>query len=141
MFIRETVDRPTSSLLQLCLGYRLLKWAFSGNFTSNICWRNARYWTTFCRPVQICSRTHSVYLRSGELCILGGCSSGVSISGQVSTFAARPRPCSSLPLSPTFSFRQFRTFQSPVVTICTTSLTLNNSTFCPHCVFMCFVWL
>jgi len=28
---------------------------------------------------------------------------------------------------------------SPVVTICTTSLTFNNSTFCPHSVFMCFV--
>ena len=27
-----------------------------------------------------------------------------------------------------------------VVTICTTSLTFNNSTFCPHSVFMCFVW-
>ena len=26
------------------------------------------------------------------------------------------------------------------VTICTTSLTLYNSTFCPHSVFMCFVW-
>ena len=28
-----------------------------------------------------------------------------------------------------------------VVTICTTSLTLNNSSFCPHSVFMCFVWI
>ena len=28
-----------------------------------------------------------------------------------------------------------------VVTICTTSLTFNNSTFCPHPVFMCFVWI
>jgi hypothetical protein len=28
-----------------------------------------------------------------------------------------------------------------VVTICTTSLTLQNSTFCPHSVFMCFVWI
>ena len=33
------------------------------------------------------------------------------------------------------------TLQSPVVTICTTSLTFNNSTFCPHNVFMCFVWI
>ena len=30
---------------------------------------------------------------------------------------------------------------SPVVTICTASLTLNNSRFCPHSVFMCFVWI
>jgi len=30
---------------------------------------------------------------------------------------------------------------SPVVTICTASLTLQNSTFCPHSVFMCFVWI
>jgi len=29
----------------------------------------------------------------------------------------------------------------PVVTICTTSLTFNNSTFCPHSVFVCFVWI
>jgi hypothetical protein len=28
-----------------------------------------------------------------------------------------------------------------VVTICTTSSTFNNSTFCPHSVFMCFVWI
>jgi len=28
-----------------------------------------------------------------------------------------------------------------VVTICTTSLTSNNSTFCTHTVFMCFVWI
>jgi len=28
-----------------------------------------------------------------------------------------------------------------VVTVCTTSLTFNNSTFCPHSVFMCFVWI
>ena len=28
-----------------------------------------------------------------------------------------------------------------VVTLCTTSLTFNNSTFCPHSVFMCFVWI
>ena len=30
------------------------------------------------------------------------------------------------------------TIYSPVVTICTASLTLNNSTFCPHSVFTCF---
>jgi len=29
----------------------------------------------------------------------------------------------------------------PVVTICTASITFNNSTFCPHSVFMCFVWI
>jgi hypothetical protein len=28
-----------------------------------------------------------------------------------------------------------------VVTICTTSLTFTNSTFCPHSVFVCFVWI
>ena len=28
-----------------------------------------------------------------------------------------------------------------VVTICTTSLTFSTSTFCPHSVFMCFVWI
>ena len=28
-----------------------------------------------------------------------------------------------------------------VVTICTSSLTFNNSTFCPHSVSMCFVWI
>ena len=28
-----------------------------------------------------------------------------------------------------------------MVTICTTSLTFNNSTFCPYSVFMCFVWI
>jgi hypothetical protein len=29
----------------------------------------------------------------------------------------------------------------PVVTIRTASLTFNNSPFCPHSVFMCFVWI
>ena len=29
----------------------------------------------------------------------------------------------------------------PVVTICTTSLTFRNPTFCPHSVFMCIVWI
>ena len=33
------------------------------------------------------------------------------------------------------------TLYSPVVTICTTNFTFNNSTFCPHSVFMCFVWI
>ena len=33
------------------------------------------------------------------------------------------------------------TFYSPVVTICTASLIFNNSTFCPHSEFMCFVWI
>ena len=35
----------------------------------------------------------------------------------------------------------FLTLSSPVVTICTTSLTFSNSTFCPYNVFMCFVWI
>jgi hypothetical protein len=29
----------------------------------------------------------------------------------------------------------------PMVNNCTTSLTFYNSTFCPHSVFMCFVWI
>jgi len=33
------------------------------------------------------------------------------------------------------------TLYNPVVTICTASLTFNNSAFCPHSVFMCFVWI
>jgi hypothetical protein len=33
------------------------------------------------------------------------------------------------------------TLCSPVVTICTASLTFNNSTFCPYSVFVCFVWI
>jgi len=33
------------------------------------------------------------------------------------------------------------TLYSPVVTMCTTSLTFNNSAICPHSVFMCFVWI
>ena len=33
------------------------------------------------------------------------------------------------------------TLYSPAVNICTTSLTFNNSTFCPHSIFMCFVWI
>ena len=33
------------------------------------------------------------------------------------------------------------TLSIPVVTISTTSLIFNNSTFCPHSVFMCYVWI
>jgi len=33
------------------------------------------------------------------------------------------------------------TLYSPVVTICTASLTFNSSTFYPYSVFMCFVWI
>ena len=33
------------------------------------------------------------------------------------------------------------TLCSPVVTICIASLIFKNSTFCPHSVFMCFVWI
>ena len=33
------------------------------------------------------------------------------------------------------------TLYSPLVTICTASLTFSNPTFCPHSVFMCFVWI
>ena len=36
---------------------------------------------------------------------------------------------------------QWSLYVPPVVTVCTTSLTFNNSTFCPHSVFMCFVWI
>ena len=38
-------------------------------------------------------------------------------------------------------YNRHLTFCSPVVTVCTTTLTFNNSTFCPHTVFMCFVWI
>jgi hypothetical protein len=33
------------------------------------------------------------------------------------------------------------THQSPVVTMRTTSLTFNNSTFCSHSTLKCFVWI
>jgi hypothetical protein len=33
------------------------------------------------------------------------------------------------------------TLYNPVVTICTTILTFNNCTLCPHIVFMCFVFI
>ena len=35
----------------------------------------------------------------------------------------------------------FLTLYSPVVNICTSSVTCNNSTFSPRTVFMCFVWI
>jgi len=31
--------------------------------------------------------------------------------------------------------------QRPVITICTASVTFNNSTFCPNNVFACFMWI
>jgi len=38
-------------------------------------------------------------------------------------------------------FNRDLTVCSPVVTICTTSLTFNNYTFWPHSAFICFVWI
>jgi hypothetical protein len=35
----------------------------------------------------------------------------------------------------------YYTIRSPVVTICTANLTFNNSTFCPHSAFICFMWI
>jgi len=35
----------------------------------------------------------------------------------------------------------FLTLYSPVVIICTNSVTFNDSTFCPHSIFMCFMWI
>jgi len=36
---------------------------------------------------------------------------------------------------------QWSLYVPPVVTICTAGLTVNNSTFCPYSVFVCFVWI
>ena len=46
-----------------------------------------------------------------------------------------------VPHSGHYVYRQWSLYVRPVVTICTASLTFNNSTFCPHSVFMCFVWI
>jgi len=43
-------------------------------------------------------------------------------------------------LTPKFQSTCYYMYRT-VVTICTTSLTVNNSTFCPHSVFMCFMWI
>jgi len=40
-----------------------------------------------------------------------------------------------------FLIDSIKPFYSPVGAICITSLTFNNSTFSPHSVFMCFVWI
>ena len=46
------------------------------------------------------------------------------------------------PLARRISFSlHILTLYSPVVTMCTASLACNNSTFCPHSVFMGFVWI
>jgi hypothetical protein len=38
-------------------------------------------------------------------------------------------------------YLEFLTFSGPVITICTIRLTFTNPTFCPHSVFVCFVWI
>jgi hypothetical protein len=40
-----------------------------------------------------------------------------------------------------YMYRHWSLYVPRMVTICTTSLTFNNSTFCPHSEFMCFVWI
>jgi hypothetical protein len=42
---------------------------------------------------------------------------------------------------PFYIFHTDLTLWTAAVTICTTSLTFTNSTFSPHSVFMCFVWI
>ena len=44
-------------------------------------------------------------------------------------------------VSQTINVKSLVTLYSPVVTICTAILTFNNSTFCPHTVYMSFVWI
>jgi hypothetical protein len=66
--------------------------------------------------------------------IYGGCNwltSGSTLSVSVYTSAKGVNPLWSS------GHYMYRT----VVTIRTASLTFNNSTFCPHSVFMCFVWI
>ena len=51
-------------------------------------------------------------------------------------------PCNCVWLGQQYEYLRIKlTLQSPVVTTCITSLTFNNSAFCPHTVFMCFVWI
>ena len=50
--------------------------------------------------------------------------------------AGNEAPISLSPLKPSGHY-MYRT----VVTICTTGFNIHNSTFCPHSVFMCFVWI
>ena len=66
--------------------------------------------------------------------------SWVTVSGKV---AQNMSIAVSLAVLNIYSFAALRcvTFQRPVVNICTASLTFNNSTFCPHGVFMCSLWI
>jgi len=40
-----------------------------------------------------------------------------------------------------YMYRRWSLYVPPLVTICTANLTFNNSTFCPHSAFVCFVWI
>jgi len=40
-----------------------------------------------------------------------------------------------------FDVNLLKSTGSPMVTICTNRFNIHNSTFCPHSVFMCFVWI
>jgi len=42
---------------------------------------------------------------------------------------------------PTGFYNRDLNLYSPLVTICTTIISFNNSTFCPHSEFVCFVWI
>jgi len=43
--------------------------------------------------------------------------------------------------TPYMHYRLYLTLYSPVVTICTTSLTVNNCTLCPHCIYVFCIYL
>ena len=80
-------------------------------------------------------RLYVVGLRSAFLCVCVTCCGG---DGSYSALAIG---CVGARVDIALARVRCLDSYSPVVTICTTSLTFNNSTFCPLNVFMCFVWI
>ena len=85
---------------------------------------------------------HEVSSAFMSLCFAEGCTKHIRIS-YVLGCLTQEGPCYMYLFvwMPVAVFPKVRTLESPVITLCTTSWTFSNSPFCPHSVFMCFVWI
>jgi len=89
-----------------------------------------RTMVTICAPVVTICTTSGHYMYRTVVTICTG--SGNYMYRQWSLY---------IPPVVTICTAQWSLYVPPVVTVCTASLTFSNSTFCPHSVFMCFVWI
>ena len=113
-----------------CLTARYRRWENTWHNTS-ACTGQCRYPVPLSRGPETCCLSTGTSGLQTWVCIRGG------------GFGRLPAIMTDVYLSfpQSFPVTVISALQSPAVTICTTSLTSTNPTFCPHSVFICFVWI